>query len=343
MPRNDEKLPITSPFRSKLGLPPLTLFLDAEDAMRVTVLQKPEGEGMDRVLTGFGRACHEDFPVEEADPRVWDDVVNGKALWQNAETLEWVFLIQGIDRITSHQLVRARVGVTFSQQCTGDRDCRFDTILVPRAYAQPRFSARRDAFIYDAHEAKVQYAYDVDAGMCVGEARRRLPQSLETFIYMKCNLMSLVNLLSRRDDPMSQDWLTMKLAQTLRAAACTASPWAISALQPRTRAEGSWYDKVKENGWSCTHLWSPKGTPYDNYEWNPKTFVHGVQSHEEVSSNPSGSVPMIRASSGDKSYDSYDHIVGYEDCLQYLLGTGMKGHAERLGRIYDSRYGLRSG
>jgi hypothetical protein len=339
MPRNDQKPPVTSPFRKKIGIEPVTLFLDAEDAIRVSVLQKPEGAGMERVLTAFGRACHEDFPVTAADPRVWEDVAAGKALWQNAETLEWNLLIEGIDRITSHQLVRARVGVTFSQQCTGDRDCRNDVVLVPRAYAQERWSERLDSFIKDAHRAKIEYARDVDAGMCVGEARRRLPQSLSTFIYVKCNLMSLSNLLSRRDDPMSQDWLTMTMAQRIRAAVLEASPWAAPALAPRTSAAGSWYDKVKENGWSCTHLWSPKDSIYDNYEWNPDTFAHGDQSHAEVSSNPGETGVLPELWDGEDAI-SPDHnviarLVGYADCRRRLIALGMEDHAALLAACYS--------
>ncbi len=278
---------ISSPFVSKRNEKTITLVLDAEDAIVVEVARRPDDNpGMESALETFGRACHDDILPSPGWPNThghgdpWGDVASGRALWQNAETLRWNIRISGVDRVLTHQLVRLRVGVTFSHQCTGDRDCRWDSLLLPRSIGEGRGLAA-----YELVRMKTMYSSLVDSGGSVQEARRFLPHCISSHIQMDTCLTTLAGWYRKRREHLTQDWLTYVLAGKIREAVVAASPWAASAF-PEPTPKGSWYDRVKENGWSVSHLFSPKGTPYDNWDWNPGTFEHGEKSHEEVSSGP---------------------------------------------------------
>ena len=327
MPRNDSMPVITSPFESHKNEVPITLVLDAEDAIKVTVLERPDSsQDIRQVLSSFGRACHEFRPLKhvEENVNVWDDVASGKALWQNAEVLRWTVLVEGVDRIWTHQLVRQRIGITFSQQCTGDRDCRHDDIVIPRSYNQERWKTEQDPYIDAILASKKSYASAIDSGMCIVEARRILPQSSTSFIYMHVCLATLAALVRKRRDVMTQDWSTYVGMGKVRDAIVEASPWAAVALQD-PRAAGSWYDKVKMNGWSCTHIWAPSGD-YDNWDWNPDTFIHGDQTHEQVSSGPPVE-PRIYI--GETLV-----ATGLTGCMNLCKRNGYSSHLSRLEEIY---------
>lgn len=329
MPEN-RAAPVTPrPFVSRRGERAVTLVLDAEDGIRVRVLRGPDlsAPGLE-ALAAFSGACHADRPrTGGGGEGVLDAVAAGRTLWQCAEVLEWLVLIEGMDRVQSHQLVRQRVGVTFSQQCTGDRDCRVDDVLVPRAYAQPGREGLLRSYVDDAVLAKVAYARDVDAGISIGEARRRLPHGMATFINVRWCLASLAAWFKQRREPMSQDWLTYVLAGKVREAVLAASPWAGAALR-EPRAAGSWYNGVKEAGYSASHIWSPKGTDYDDYEWNPATFEHGSLSHEEVSSGPP--VPP------QLWFDDLQVASGVAEVAAVLRAEGDAGRLSVLESIYGA-------
>lgn len=288
---SDLSVPVTpSPFVSHRGETPITLAIDAEDAIRVEVLRAPEvGARGFRALLSFAETSQSDWPPEVSDLEegrdVVEDVRDGRTLWQSAEILDWVVRISGVERILTHQLVRQRVGVTYSQQCTGDRDCRHEPVVVPRAYAREGFEDHRRDFVLGAISDKLRYSAAVDAGLCIGEARRCLPQCLGTFINVKWSLNALQEMYRKRRDSMTQDWLMYVLAGKIRDAVVAASPWMEGALR-EAPARGSYYERIKTCGHTATHLWSPKGTPHDDYPWNPGTFQHGDLSHEELSSGP---------------------------------------------------------
>lgn len=316
MPSNPSVPRTPSPFVSRRGEVPLTLVMDAERALTVEVLRAPDvaSEAGLSALVSFAESSQADFPPLAAHGRdIPRDIAEGRVLWQSAEVVDWVVRLSGLERVMTHQLVRQRVGTTYSQQCTGDRDCRHEIAVIPRAYARPGFEARRESLLRETLRAKMEYSADVDAGICIGEARRRLPQNLATFINVRWCVTSLVEMFKKRRDPMTQDWLMYVLAGKVRDAIVEVSPWMENVLRPAPAA-GSYYSRVKTVGYTATHLWSPKGTDHDDYEWNPETFEHGDLSHEELSSGPEQPPEL---------YEGEELLaVGLPDVVSVLLRRG---------------------
>lgn len=279
---NDPSFPsLGSPFEPHFGEIPLTRVLDLEDTLKVDVVQRiPSNIGY--LLDSFTRCCHAQGPSVSADPRVLKEVLAGGGLWQSMEIMHMTLLVTGCTRVLTHQLVRQRVGVTFSQHCTGETDLRHRDLLIPRSWLKD--TDMLQARINNAVEAKHLYAEAVDSREeCLQEARYMLPHNLDTFIYVHACVSTLAQIYAKRHCKMTQAWETVLFARKMKEAILAYHPWLGPAFLDNCKS--CWYSKARSTGFSCTHLYAPSGE-CDDHSWNSKTFVHGVRSHEEMSSGP---------------------------------------------------------
>lgn len=274
MPANAEAKLLQSPFRHRHGEVPLTRFRPLEQAFKVEVVSQPSVEQI-KAKTGPILAAHAEFPPT-GDVEL-HRVLEGKGLWQTLETLEFDLLITGCTRIFTHQLVRARVGVTFSQQGTGDSDWRHHDVLLPSVFKSPEL-----ARIVKQHHLvdKLLYTQMVDDdGIAEQDARYILSHALETYIYVHGNLRALQGLYENRTCSMTQAWETKLFADRMREAVVTAAPWAAPLFKNPCEAGRCWYQRVKETPFACSHLWTPD-KEHDSFEWNPASFAHGLHADE---------------------------------------------------------------
>src|SRR3990167_5122124 len=109
MPHNEKLTPKKKAFRVLFGQHPLTKFKDYRESERAS----------------------------ETDMKdALSQMLSGKALGLGLETVNLMFRISGITRIDTHQIVRQRIGVTFSQQCTGDRFLTHNDALIEECIAK---------------------------------------------------------------------------------------------------------------------------------------------------------------------------------------------------------------
>lgn len=113
------------------------------------------------------------------------------------EHVSFTFLISGVSRALSHQLVRHRIGVSYSQQ--SQRYCKFDKGF---EYVTPP-SIKKDG-ITDAmyHDVMVSlneaYKKLVDAGIPAEDARMVLPNACCTNLTVTMNLRELIHFCQER-------------------------------------------------------------------------------------------------------------------------------------------------
>ncbi len=285
MPRNDEVEIIERPFVSRIGQMPITRVIDMENALSVDLLHRPDEASEGAALAAFTKACHSSRVPDSTDLNMMqaplEDVVAGAALWQSQEILHWTFIVRNCTRMLTHQLVRARVGITFSQQCFGDHDARHADILVPRCFN----SRQRQAFIAHSIEAKMLYASMVDAGICIQEARYLLPHSVATFICVHASLNALADMYSKRVCTMTQPWETTEFAHKMKASIVESSPWAAPIFRSQCESKSCFFHRAKKVGHAITQLWAPDEI-HDDFDWNPKSFEHGPLTHAQTSSGP---------------------------------------------------------
>ena len=260
----------------------MTRFKDLSSSLRVEALGS-QLQGPDNITLGeVLNATHADRPVMPKVSASTRELEGG--LWGAQEMLHLTLRISGVSRVFTHQLVRARIGVTFFQQCTGDRDQRHDDILVPRVFQKltgPRYAPDRPwtLFLDAALEAKIAYALMLDYGIPVQEARYILPHSVETFIYLHANLAALSTLYHRRVCVMTNTWEMVLFARRLKEEILRVRPQARFLFEPSACEAGKCWFTGSVFGGKNTPWWTPDKV-HDTFQWAPESFVHGV--HAEV-------------------------------------------------------------
>lgn len=116
-----------------------------------------------------------------------------KSSW---EFTDYVFVIEGVTRAFTHQLVRHRVGTSFAQQSMRAVDMSdFDVTPGPSINADPYV---RTVWEDGMDRLKILYRLLIGYGADVQDARGVLPTNVQTNIVFKANLRTLHHMLSER-------------------------------------------------------------------------------------------------------------------------------------------------
>lgn len=137
-----------------------------------------------------------------------------------AEHASITFGISGISRACSHQLVRHRVGCSFSQQ--SQRCVKASTtadFIVPPSMKDDEFLTRR--YVAALSQSIQNYTLLVADGVSKEDARFVLPQATETAIVVTMTARALIHFLHERLNPQAQ-WEIRALAHRMCEVACDA-------------------------------------------------------------------------------------------------------------------------
>lgn len=225
MPHNPKLKIHQKPAEVLRGQIPKTKFCDSLDAINVDLIHFPDTD-INLTAYAFQKATWMTNPYiprkdKKQDKKVLENLkiyaFEKKGLPLSLELYDFVFCVSGITRIVTHQIVRNRIGATYSQQASGDKDWRHHGILVPR-------SIYKDKIIYEEFKkqtlaSKMLYAKMLDTMYIpVLDARRILPHCLETFIYVKFNLITLASFIQKRDCVQTQEPEMVVVARKMRDA-----------------------------------------------------------------------------------------------------------------------------
>ncbi len=262
-----------NPYKKRFNEVPLTIVKDLNDALSVTLIKKPQITGALREFVECGSKTRP--PVFETAGTSLEKLIKSNALWQGLETLNFMFKVTGCSRMLTHQLVRQRIGITFSQQCSDSVDWRHQNIVLPRSV--PKY------VVPAAIDMKMLYAKMVDSmNVSCQEARYVLPQCLETFLYIHVNLATLIPMLQKRECTMTQPWETFLWAKLTKAAILKDFPELESAFMSLCVQGKCFYHRAKNDPTSA-YLYQPDvehGSA--SFTWNPKSYVY-PKTHEEMS------------------------------------------------------------
>lgn len=225
MPHNPKIKTQQKPAEVLEGEIPKSEFSDSLDSVKVDLIYHP-GPDIDLTAYAFQKATWMTDPYipkkdKKRDKEILKDLkiyaFEKKGLPLSLELYDFVFCVSGITRLITHQIVRNRVGATYSQQCSGDKDWRNHRVLVPRSIYKDKevYKKFRDQVL----ENKKLYADMLDTmGIPVLDARRILPHCLETFIYVKFNLVTLASFIPKRDCVQTQEPEMVMVARRMREA-----------------------------------------------------------------------------------------------------------------------------
>jgi thymidylate synthase (FAD) len=229
MPHVQTLQPKHHAFKVLFGQKPLTCFKDYRNSIKVDLIKYDNRDTMLQGTYDFVKATwsEDGRESERATKEEMDEalsaMLSGKALGLGLETVSFIFRISGITRLDTHQIVRQRIGVTFSQQCTGDRMLHHNDVLVEESIANQPVHLKN--FVDATLQTKNTYAGMIDSqAISIQAARSLLPHNLETFIFMKIDLSTLLFFHSKRIDDGSQTWQMNVISQQMADAVCEVYP-----------------------------------------------------------------------------------------------------------------------
>ncbi|MGB9784977.1 MAG: FAD-dependent thymidylate synthase [Fervidicoccaceae archaeon] len=147
------------------------------------------------------------------------------------EHVSFTFLIEGISRVTSHQLVRHRLA-SYTQE--SQRYSSVDkSFVVPPSVVEKGFEDKYRKFLESAFEL---YEEMVRAGIPQEDARYIIPQAVETRILMTVNLRELLHIACLRLSPHAQ-WEIRELVSLMLKEAQSIIPEIPLLLREMCRTE----------------------------------------------------------------------------------------------------------
>ena len=169
--------------------------------MKVALLQHtPEPE---LTIALAARLCYSQVDIEAlkdrlsgADIKNFLDKIMSLGHQSVLEHASFTFGIEGISRVTSHQLVRHRVA-SYSQQSQRyvSHQERFAVVTPPSIAENPEYAALFDAQVTALHAA---YAGLIEAGVLAEDARYLLPNATETKLLVTMNARELLHFFAVR-------------------------------------------------------------------------------------------------------------------------------------------------
>lgn len=292
MPRDLNAPIVANPNPIFFGEEPKTRFLDWLDAIHVTILHESYAEAKFamRVMQRMTWAHDYEDLIRRASEAELQSSLSGQTLPLNLEVPTWTFLIEGVSRIITHQIVRTRLGVVFSQRGTGDQDCRHDDVLVPRSLNRPDEVTNLEYYIHAALVAKNFYAGACDGygaglgGQSLVAMRYALPQSLAQMIVININLQALIGLVGKRlctNETIEYN----RVAEQMAACVVKSHP----ELAPYLKADcdkpsGCYYQKAFGKPFAGS-VYVPD-EKHDRGPWNPASYVYDTTRNEMLDGPP---------------------------------------------------------
>jgi len=180
-------------------------FKPALEAITIKMYKAPSRNQILSYLPEFCLATWEDRPTrvysQDQREQCLKDLLQMKVLPNAMETIGFTFLVSNIDLIDVTHLIRHRA-MTFSAHCTGDRDQRFDTVLVKPSITH---STHLSQYMRICEQAFMLYAKMLDEKeISILDARTILPRSLANHYYARVNLKDFITFLKQRLDKQIQ-------------------------------------------------------------------------------------------------------------------------------------------
>lgn len=296
MPQNKDLDPVVLPMDLKFDEAPFTEFFNNLEALKVELVDSPSREQALKVAWNYTKATWADTPDEtdyrRASSRLelstnLEDVLCFRALPTPMECLGFTFKLSGLSFQEVTHIIRHRAG-SFAAQCTGDRDLRDDSAVIPEAVQNsPEFLER---WMRHVQDAKDLYAEMTDSRVIsMMDARMILPKCLTSFYLMRLNLKDLLGFIRQRQDRQIQPAADNIIAAYMAKELIRVLPEASAAIN--FNAQDRHYintfrvkdgDKFTSKG---TNLYWPE-PKNDVFDYHPDDTIYQCRREELNGTNP---------------------------------------------------------
>lgn len=273
MPRDETAPVVKAHNRMYYGEEPRTTFLDWFDAIRVTLMHGPDKERIALAMAAMREASYSPDLTESlrrAELSVSDQIAHPLSL--AVEVPSFLFLISGVSRTMTHQIVRTRIGVTYAQKCTGDGDIRHDSCLVPRG----RWRESEHMLEWSIGQVlsfKMWYAKMIDSGESIHVGREFMPHNLSQYIYMNISLLALMEMYGKRMCPeQPSQWQRICSGMKRSLEECGYPEFAKLLVSNCERGTCHWKRKGNNDPYLGRLYFPDPG--HDREPWNPASFLH---------------------------------------------------------------------
>ena len=188
-------------------------------------------------MTAGSFADFRERPEEEL-LKEWEYMKN--TIQSSWEFLEFIFLIEGVSRAFTHQLVRHRIGTKFAQQSQRTVDMEgFDFIMPPSGQwvdtlmggiDDLQIPRARETFIAAQDDIDIRYTQLRELGVPPEDARAILPTNVSTNINFGASLRTLHNMALLRLCTKAQGEF-QNVFRAIKREVEQALPWAAEVLQ----------------------------------------------------------------------------------------------------------------
>lgn len=287
MPHIESLEPKKHALRILFGQIPLTRFKDYRNAVKVDLIKYDDRDKMLRGTYDFVKATwsedgrESERATEEEMKDALQHMLAGKTLSLGLETVNLMFRISGISRVDTHQIARQRIGVTFSQQCTGDRFLTHNDVLVEECINTSQLLLNE--FIKATLACKKAYSVLTDKGISIQVAREIMPHNLETFIFMKIDLSTLLFFFQKRIEDGSQTWQMNEVSRQMASEVSKVYPELAPVFEKYSRKFTLQRDQSadRKNTYS-SGLYVPK---YDEFDYHTRDFLYPIKKEDAVYTN----------------------------------------------------------
>jgi hypothetical protein len=217
------------PYSTLHGEEPKTKFVDSIEALDVELTSWPFMGSEDRLLRACARfACVNltAHPTEAQLDYQEQMILKGEVLGLWCEHPTFMFICRGLGLNLALQLVRQRIGITFSGQSSYCRDVRHEDALVPRALQ--RYPDLMERYLEWVKAGKQLYADMLDADpvpVCTIDARMALPRGLPHAYGVSVCLSTLLLMYSKRSCEQSEAPDMNRLVTLMRDKVVEKFPW----------------------------------------------------------------------------------------------------------------------
>lgn len=274
MPINNSLEPVKLPASLGLDKEINTEFIDHLDAIQVTLTNSPSFDDLCDYLPAFVSATWAEEPfhlkdlseIEKAE--IIHKIFIGKLLPTALETIGLTFAFEGIDTQFVTHLCRHRA-FSLSAQCTGDRNQRNDSAVVPSPIMNsPEYLERWKKLVNDS---KQLYADMVDSKkISIMDARHILPKCLKTFYFVRGNIKDILGFIRQRTDKQIQPTEDNVIAYMMWLEILKEYPVLVDIIDIHTPAR--YYINTARTG-TGTNLYYPDKDS-DIFEYNENDFLY---------------------------------------------------------------------
>lgn len=155
--------------------------------------------------------------------------LNGQTLPLALESIQFTFQIDNLSRAISHQLVRVRIGSSFSQKGMSDTYYGDINYIIP---ASVEAAGKTKRYLELMKECSEFYNELFDAGVPFQDARYVIPHAATTSLVWSVNLLALKNFCNQRMI-CTQSWEINALCKLIRSEVKNIYPKIADVLKPR--------------------------------------------------------------------------------------------------------------